>query len=131
MLHTEAHVQKEVTSTIPTYMHTLNFFFVRMLIPLDEKEESYYELFAESDWDLEKMKAPNLFAFVCKQPLLIPMDAKVSKIMTNDNTSTHLSDGKNFFLFLTPSLQSIGVLSSQTVQNFSNYIGYVGCPFLV
>jgi len=67
---------------------------LRMLIPLDEKEESYYELFAESDWDLEKMKAPNLFAFVCKQPVLIPMDAKVSKIMTNDNTSTHLSDGE-------------------------------------
>ena len=100
MLHTEALVQKEVTSTIPIYMHTLNFFFVRMLIPLDEKEESYYELFAESDWDLEKMKAPNLFAFVCKQPVLIPMDAKVSKIMTNDNTSTHLSDGKNFFYCL-------------------------------
>ena len=94
-----------------------------MLIPLDEKEESYYELFAESDWDLEKMKAPNYFAFVCKQPVLIPMDAKVSKIMTNDNTSTHLSDGKNFFFkFSTASsllkvLQIIWVSFSKTVQN--------------
>jgi len=70
----------------------LHHVVLRMLIPLDEKEESYYELVAESAWDLELMKVPNLFAFVCKKPILIPMDATVSKI-PNDDTPL-LSNGE-------------------------------------
>merc|ERR1712168_228916 len=70
---------------------------LRILIPLDEYEESYYELVAESEWDLEMMKAPNLFAFFCKNPIYIPMEATVSKVKTNDQATTHtplLSDGE-------------------------------------
>ena len=62
----------------------LHHVVLRMLIPLEGKDESYYELVAESDWDLEMMRAPTLFAFVCKKPLHIPMEAKVSKI-TDDH----------------------------------------------
>ena len=40
----------------------------------------------------EMMRAPTLFAFVCTKPVLIPMEAKVSKIMTTDNAPL-LSDG--------------------------------------
>ena len=64
-----------------------------MLIPLVNEEESYYELYAESAWDLELMRVPNLFAFVCKNPLHIPMQARVSKITSKDDTPL-LSDGK-------------------------------------
>jgi len=71
----------------------LHHVVLRMLIPLDDKEESYYELLAESAWDLEMMRAPTLFAFVCTKPVLIPMEAKVSKIMTTDNAPL-LSDGQ-------------------------------------
>ena len=38
------------------------------------------------------MRAPTLFAFVCTKPVLIPMEAKVSKITTTDNAPL-LSDG--------------------------------------
>lgn len=69
----------------------LHHVVLRMLIPLDDKEESYYELLAESAWDLDMMRAPTLFAFVCTKPVYIPMQAKVSKITTTDN-SLLLSD---------------------------------------
>jgi len=71
----------------------LHHVVLRMLIPLDEKDESYYELVAESAWDLEMMRAPNLFAFVCNKPLYIAMEAKVSKITTSNDTPL-LSDGQ-------------------------------------
>jgi len=67
---------------------------LRMLIPLDEKDESYHDLFAESAWGLELMRAPNLFAFVCKKPIYIPMSATVSKITINDNTTLKSDDGQ-------------------------------------
>jgi len=66
---------------------------LRMLIPLDEKNESYYDLTAESAHDLEFMSAPNLFAFVCKKPISIPMEATVSK-ETIDNTTLDSDNGQ-------------------------------------
>jgi len=71
----------------------LHHVVLRMLIPLVNEEESYYELYAESAWDLELMRVPNLFAFVCKNPLHIPMQARVSKITSKDDTPL-LSDGQ-------------------------------------
>ena len=84
----------------------LHHVVLRMLIPLEGKDESYYELVAESDWDLEMMRAPTLFAFVCKKPLHIPMEAKVSKI-TDDHvgkkrTSLFFSHKNNSNYFLGP-----------------------------
>ena len=77
--------------------NSLHHVVLRMLIPLETEEDSYYEILAESAWDMELMLTPYLFAFVCKNPLNILMKAKVSKITTKDDTPL-LADGKELYV---------------------------------